>query len=666
MEPLVYEPDEVIKCDDPEAWFDSYVPVIPSKYIINKVRPGFGATYSEIKANRHSIVVLANVATILSKHERHGLSDNTFAVYEDVTTADIVKYLTNSKGNHKLLTTPEALTKVLRAFKKCKINGYKDYFILLDECQKYIQDIDYRPRITIAFDDFFRFDNNAMVSSTPIKPSDPRFKSFKCLKLQPNFKYSKPIKLLFHNDILQALKDSFDLCPEVNHCVFFNTINGIIDLIKKLKLFESTSIFCSKESNDYVRNELAEFGDGIDAYYKFEPNSVKKYNFFTSSFFTGLDIVLEAAPQVIMISLPTDRKTYLDPYTDVAQILGRFRKHLRSGNGNYIEPILGEAIHLLPNYVSNVYKSESEVKEWITANRNIYNTLLTLMRSNINQLEKEIYKEALERLPFHRLLADKRHLQKGNLSKSNFSEEEGFDLYNINYFMYDNLFTDERVNSYYALTGGIREAYETVGRPGEQSYEISTETLDFNLEGQPKLNLRGGKRYSKETIKKLVYSLTDLDWFSGDYELYDMATYSITENHPLVRHGFDKLGRYKMRELEYNITKIKQAIIDYDVKGGKNSHPVIDSIYNKFYTGVKIPLKHIKKELQLIYDHYKIPTTAKASDILQWFEAKKCTITTFKNVKKTDLTPAHKERFDERGYILRSRKFNQHSTFNRN
>ena len=49
---------------------------------------------------------------------------------------------------------------------------YDDYFLLLDECEKTIQDVGYRRDIYLPVEDFFRFKNKAMVSATPILPSE--------------------------------------------------------------------------------------------------------------------------------------------------------------------------------------------------------------------------------------------------------------------------------------------------------------------------------------------------------------------------------------------------------------------------------------------------------------------------------------------------------------
>ncbi|NVM64506.1 hypothetical protein FHW88_002795 [Mucilaginibacter sp. SG538B] len=656
MEPLIFEADETIYCDDPQKWFPDYIPLIPSDTIINKVITGFGATTTEITAHRNSIIILPNVATIHNKHGYHAETCNTFPVYEGVSADRIAAYLKSQTRYKKILTTPESFSKILEAFKRIGISPFNDYFVLTDEQHKQIQDIAFRPNITMALDSFFKFKDKAMISSTPIKPSDPRFKNFKSIKLQPTYAYTKDVEVLFHDNLIFALKDCFERYPLINQFVFFNSINGIQDLIQKLEIGNDSVIFCSKESAVYLKTQEYAAGEPYRAFSKFTPETCSKYNFFTSSFYNGLDIILNEAPQVIMISLPGDAKTHLDPYTDIIQIIGRFRKISEKQN-----PIYAEALHLVEyNRKPLNYMPQRQLTEWLGAGRNVYDTVLKLMYSNPNPLERNIYVDILERLPFHKVVANKWHLKRNNSMREADSDSYST-MYNIDYFMIDKIYEEERIKGYYSSPINLMAAYERVGISTSQdnpSFEtfLNERIAPYNTE--QKLNLRKGKRYSKENIKKIVLQLTDLDPIGGNNFEYDIATYKLTDPTPLIRYAFDKLGREKLAELDYSISKIKQALIDYDVKDGKNSHPVIDSVYNNFSTGYRISLKKIKETLQTIYDRHNIPAKAKASDIGQWFEVKQSKLVTHKRNTGDKTSP--KKRNEERAYILLKRLFDIH------
>lgn len=662
MEPLFFHADQVIYCDDASKWFDHYMPLIPNNAIIHKTITGIGATTTEITSKRNSIIVLPNVSTIHNKYHRHK-DDNedytVFPVYEGVTDKHIAEYLKSNKKFKKILTTPESLHKVRGAFKQAKIQGTSQFFILMDEAHKYIQDNGYRPMITKAMDSFFEFLDKAMVSSTPIKPSDPRFAEFSFIKLQPTFNYAKPVELIDHNNVLFALKNIFKQGSGLKQCVFFNSINGIVDIVRKLGIGHLSSIFCSKESAQYLRTLSYADGSFFKAYDQFNADAMGQYNFFTSSLFNGLDIILDEPPQVSMVSIPNDPKTYLDPFTDIVQILGRFRKSEMNPTGYH-----GNAVHLVETSYNDNYKSREEVTIWLNANQQVYENIMALMHSCIKLNEFEIYREALKRMLFHKYLANDLHLSWNNSNNFHSATNQGSEKLSFDYFKRDNLYEDERVKSYYCNPAYLWQAYQIAGltKASDNECKLFDFSTNYNyapVKGQPKLNLKSGKRYSKENIRQLVAHLCDLDSIAGEEYYYDVITFEITENYPLVRLAFNKLGRDKIAELDYRIGKIRQALIDYDVKWGKNHHPVIDSIYLTLPMGVKLSLPKIKNELQKIYDHYKIRAIAKASDIKQWYEVKEVKILTYK-ISDAAVTNTKHESNEQRGYILLKQKFNLH------
>lgn len=86
------------------------LPKIPANTILYKKLTGLGATYGELKADRHSIIIEPNVPVIIGKCEdsKHK-ADALFGVYKGVNTEDIIEYLNKNKGRfYKILTTPES------------------------------------------------------------------------------------------------------------------------------------------------------------------------------------------------------------------------------------------------------------------------------------------------------------------------------------------------------------------------------------------------------------------------------------------------------------------------------------------------------------------------------------------------------------------------------
>lgn len=89
-----------IEIDSPDKHLSDVLEEIPSNVILYKTLTGIGATYSEIKAQRHSIIIEPNVPVIIGKcnSDKHK-NDNLLGVYEGVTTDRIIKYLGASRGN---------------------------------------------------------------------------------------------------------------------------------------------------------------------------------------------------------------------------------------------------------------------------------------------------------------------------------------------------------------------------------------------------------------------------------------------------------------------------------------------------------------------------------------------------------------------------------------
>lgn len=178
---------------------------IPTNTIFCKTLTGLGATYTEIKSKRHSIIVEPNVSTIESKESdpKHR-GDNICPVYGEKKVDSIIRYIIELESKFmKFLTTPESFHKIKSAFEDLDMIGnlYDECFILFDECHKIIQDADYRKTIHLPLTDFFKFKQRAMVSATPIMLSDERFDNFTLLTINPQFDFRQELKVIFTNNL---------------------------------------------------------------------------------------------------------------------------------------------------------------------------------------------------------------------------------------------------------------------------------------------------------------------------------------------------------------------------------------------------------------------------------------------------------------------------------
>lgn len=281
------------------------LPQIETNTILCKTLTGLGATYSEIKAKRHSVIIVPNVPPIIGKcKDPKHKNDNLFGVKQGVTTEEVIDYIekTLAAGKFiKLISTPEGFAKIKRAFEELELDIYNICFFLSDECDKLIKDIDYRADIILPMDDFFRFREKAFVSATPILPSDPRFESqsFKIVEIQPTFDYKRPISIVQTNNVLEALKE---ILPQIKAqqeqprsiCFFANSVDMIHQLMSKLGIENESAVFCAEKSVEKLKKK------GFKrAYEHWNSKHKMPYMWFTCRFYTAVDIELEERPDIV-------------------------------------------------------------------------------------------------------------------------------------------------------------------------------------------------------------------------------------------------------------------------------------------------------------------------------------------------------------------------------
>ena len=413
--------------------------IIEPNTILCKFLTGIGATHLEITAPRHSILIEPNIPPIKGKCANPQYkSYNLFGVIQKVSIDDASDYLNRTLTTQKyikILTTPESFAKVKAAFEDCEIDIYSECFLLLDECHKFIQDVDYREYITLPIDDFFLFKGKALVSATPIIPSDPRFEEqdFTLVNVVPNYLKGRPITEMYHfnsdkekelykdltttigipltelhheklkvskvftNNVLEAVKKWIGViqrrdksnnrtCPV---CLFINSTNIIYQLIEKLGIQEECAVFCADKSVQKLHDL-----DFKNAFEDWSIKHLKPYMFFTSRFFAALDIDMEVKPHLIFVSAPLiANSTMIDPLTDVRQAIGRFR------NGT---TDVAHIVHVSKDAFPN--RNIDEIKEYIIAMEGAYNTIKVLYESATNEIVREAYKAALDTLPYNKFI----------------------------------------------------------------------------------------------------------------------------------------------------------------------------------------------------------------------------------------------------------------------
>jgi len=574
---------------DKVQYLTEVLPEIPTNTILYKKLTGLGATYGEITAKRNSIIIEPNVPVIIGKcNDPKHKDDNLFGVYTD----DIVNYLEKSKKKYyKILTTPESFQKVKDAFEELEMSAHCSCFLLFDECHKLVKDADYRNNITLPIDDFFKFDQKALVSATPIELNDPRFKeqNFKMIEIQPTFDYKKELWLHHTNNTLQALKtvlsklDNEEAAP-LPICVFINSTDIIYSLMKQLDLLEDSAVFCAPKSVDKLKKNRF-----CNVYEEWNKDKMKRYNFFTSRFFNAVDMELEEQPHVIMLTdVYFAEHTMIDPYTDAIQIVGRFRNGVSS-----------------ITYISNTKKglpqrSKEEIKGYLICSKEIYRTMKNFYDCATDRASRDAYRAALESLPFNRML-----------------DRNGRE----NWFAIDNYMDEELMKNYFYDENSLYKAYDNC-----DSFIVYHAGYYCPLGDSERLKRENKSQSIKDKRKEIVRQLEMLGDCVTEMELEYKRDLIAADS--FIVEAYDTVGKEVIEKLKYSKKKITEAMIQKQYSEKATGTEVIRLIKNSFTVGQKYTCKHIKEEITRIYALLNIhpPKTITSKTINDFFVVSECKV----------------------------------------
>ena len=536
---------------------------IPTNSILSKRIPGCGATTLELNTNHNSIIIVPNVPVINSKCQKDE-NNIILGVYETVTIDDIAEYL-REHNIYKIMTTPESFPKVKKACELCGLNIYTDFFLLDDECHQLVKDVDYRADIVLPMDDFFLFKRKALVSATPIRFSDPRFKNFKTIEVCADYDYRQKIQVIHTYSIAKTVREYLESHKDNKVCIFFNSVDGIYSLMNQLNILDDATVYCAPKSRIKLKSEHG----FTNAYDVWSADTMKQYNFFTGRFYTAFDLELEQEkPDLLMITDP-----HLSPYT----ILDVDRKGISS------------ATHIYRTDEEIIVKTREQLEREISAHEFAYQTVQTLYNSADSRERRFAFGEALETLPFRKYLSPK-------LTK--------------NWFAIDNAINEELVKGRYKYREQVRIWYN------DCHYFIPTfEDKPYNKHDE-ELKIIKVARSTKDKRRRMVQLLSELEDSDSEYAM-DFIN-EIRKIDPTIVDAFELLGRERIEELDYSDKRIKEEIILKQRKGNK----VVRLIKNSFTVDRAYTNDYITKELTRIFDmvHIHPEKPIKGSMIKDYFQ----------------------------------------------
>lgn len=534
---------------------------IPTNCIINKLLPGLGATHCELTAPRKSIIIEPNVPVIESKAKKH---KNALAVYKGVTIRKVADFLEENRDKHyKLLTTPEGFTKIKEAMQAVGIDMYTECFILFDECEKLVQDVHYRDSIREPMNDFFRFQNKALISATPIIPEkDNRFDGFMRVLIQPDYAYRQKLKLITTNNVLETLQEVIE-AKRGTVCIFCNSIDSIDSFYRLIPELSNACTFCSEDgqyklwkSNRRKKSMMI--------------TELERYNFFTSRFYSAVDIVCKNPPHVIFISdLYGAAQSVIDPATEAIQIIGRFRGGVNS------------VTHIASIRPELECMSSSEIDHWIQGAATVFNGWKVQLARTSNIGERTLLQEAI-----------------GENSYLPYLDENG----KLDPFLIANFYEKEQVKRLYTSADLLCNAYQQTSY-----FEFSHEERLMPVSDNERMAIQH-RLAKKKRAELIVRKLEEMEKMSRTTDKKLQKRYQRMLGNLITstadRYIYDcfcRFGADFIRESDYNENKLRTALNVSSEQSIKKSGQMKTRIQRTFPIGTELSVQEVKSMLKQVY-----------------------------------------------------------------
>lgn len=275
---------------------------IPNGCILYKEVTGCGATESEIRSERNSIIVVPHQPVIKDKvkawNKVNPPSKALLGVLKGVDVYQIETYINSTATYKKILTTPEGFAKILEVFANDLDTLFSEYFLLFDECERIITDVNYRGKITAPIDEFEKFENKALVSATPLEFSHPELSKLNKIIIEPDYDYRKDIKVIGTNCVTDSLRKHIsEIASTTPLFLFVNSTICILDITDILDIRAESFVYCGEKSVAQLKSNKYD-----RANHQLNLKQLDKHVFLTSRYFSALDIKLDFKPHVILVT----------------------------------------------------------------------------------------------------------------------------------------------------------------------------------------------------------------------------------------------------------------------------------------------------------------------------------------------------------------------------
>lgn len=558
--------------------------------IYNKTIPGCGFTRYAIEFFLHHLIcILPNVPVIqdkVRKHNENNPGKEILGVHKGITIARIKEYLQSGVQFKKILTTPEGFEKkVLKAFNNPE-EMKQMFFLLFDECERIVTDISYRGAIAAPLNIFFEFPKKAMVSATTLPFTDERFKEFAHYCIEPTYDYSIPMTVINTNNIAEAVKKHIEKLNSPHNCIFLNSTLGIKAVVDNLDISGDSIAFCAEDSVLTLKEN-----GFYNAFDHFDPAMMTDYSFFTSRYFSAIDIELDYKPDIIIISdVFFAKHSILDPKTEIIQIAGRFRNGVNS-------------ITHITNYNPAIeWMNHDEAFYFLKGSLSTFEGFVNGHKNATNPGSRKTFGKAIDEAD------EKRYFVDGKLNK----------------FMVDNFIHEERVKGYYEKPENLKAAYEAINKHFTITFKDDFYVIDdcdlFML-------------HSKQTVKEKWQIIAEL--FAKWTPKFDKFVFpptsmlsKLVNKYPEIYKAYRTIGLEGLEAVDYVKSEIERAVNVAETQ--KRTEWLAVKVYAVLNEHVTYSEVYILEKLKEVYAAANIDVSVKAAYIRKFFEA---TRTTQKGIK---------------------------------
>lgn len=343
--------------------------------------------------------------------------------------------------------------------------------------------------------------------------------------------------------------------------VFYNSVNEIINTIKKAGIEKQSGIICG----DNIDNKLKIRG----IKYIKEYDNLPKFTFVTSAGWQGIDLYDSESMNIVITNTSKDFKI-MEVDTDIKQAISRQRLQ-NNPNYNYY-------INIFNEYNNDNYKEESEKITEVYDELVDTCTIINECIENYKALDEEGQKKGKKRLKsmLKRLANAEDFLQLTSKNSEGFFE----------------------VNEAFFKTIAISKS--------KNSWEY-TKGFKIMKDGKKPIIVEEPENYIEETSYETIYNMFKNELKFEKVEFTKAQEQS--ENYKLIKEGLDKFGKLFTTKSYLN-EKLKSV-----KKKSKTLDRLQEEVYNKFKVNREYTRSEVKMKLQVIYNRNRVERKAQFRDL---------------------------------------------------